>query len=523
MTLHFALLVLAFGDGLRVDLIAEMTGGVTPRPELEIALIAEGLESDREIADYTERFDEFYSQLSAGPFKGSGKKLAKNIQKGVLERLEAPGSEGGGFVDLIDNQNFTPLSALYLYVRLASEQGVAAGDLALDSYLKPYLMEGGKPEPRSILSAHLVQFAMQKGNGEAAAIGEILQVSRLLAPDASYGAENASKVLYNRALNLFNEKQVAPAGHLAAGGAARWPGLDAWHSLCFNVAVNLLRDGDVKYDDLIRQHQPHMGELSQRFKMAVDSQAYNRAALLYNGKKYAEALAILEKMVKPDSPSDYRTVLADSYVHLIEADEGAGSQSEAWLAKLEKLDPEKADLTRRRLAQLQLAAQVQGGDLEGAFTEAVQHLETKLDRDNFQTVLVRLSQKKRGDWDFQAALDLLDRVPAEAGATAAVDRLRFNTYTDWLATFADTDYKGLSRLYEHLFADKKLVLSDENRALFRDNYGNALYQQIRLLIEEREFVRADAESKAALNLVPGHAALLEQRKLVDTIMKRLSE
>jgi len=268
-----------------------------------------------------------------------------------------------------------------------------------------------------------------------------------------------------------------------------------------------------------------MGTYAEGFAKAADARNYNRAADLYNAKDYEAALIALEAVKNPPNPDNFKRVLASTYVFLVErrTEEGKSEEAAELKARLAALDPEKAETLEKRLAQLKLKDMVENGDMAKALAEAATRLDTEVDRTNYKSVLVGYSQGLRAAGKYEEALAVLDQVPAAAQLGETAGNLRFNTYSDWLDSIDQDAYRQLIPVYRRLHEDKGVTMTKENAAILRENYGNALYAEVVKLIEDRKFAEADRKSKAALKIAPDHKLLLEQRTLVDTIMRRISQ
>jgi len=514
--------IFSFANELQQQLLDDIKAQKTEYSALEMVLIAEGVASHEKLAEYNKRYETLLNDLALSPkqAKQGSKKKAKNLHASILGELTM--EQQAGFVKLIDMGICTPVTAALVYADMSQKAAVASSDWVGDN-LDPHFAAGGTLE--EIASAHLAAYAAgpePKDEDRPA----IMEISIFLAPQSTYGVDRFDRQLYDMGLDAFNAGHYLKAAHVVLAGSSRFPAQTAFAPLAFNTGIKLLQT-EGEEADLLRQAtrlQAVMGAHQKDFDTVIETHNYNKAAELYNEKKYAQAMVALEKVVNPPDAENYRKVLGSTYAWMAEdlLNKGETERGQAVLAKLEKLDGERASLLKQRMEQLKLKEMVDSGDLEKALAQAAVKLDNEIDRNNYRSVLVRLSQALRQSGKFEKAMALLTHLPEKAQIGQTANNLRFNTYTDWVESHEPEDYKTLLPLYKRIFSDKQLTMTKENDDAYRTNYGLLYYQEITVLIEDRNFKEAERRSREALAIAPSHPDLLEQRKLVDTIMKRIS-
>ncbi|MDJ0835276.1 MAG: hypothetical protein QNK37_02105, partial [Acidobacteriota bacterium] len=364
--------------------------------------------------------------------------------------------------------------------------------------------------------------------------------------------ETLGKLLYNKMLETHNKANELEktdldaaaqgqvrAARIGAGASPCYPKLDIYHAVNFNIGVKLITSNlEQSNRDLVTQLckelADYTGEYKTDFLRNMGVRDYNYAAKLFNAEKYEEARAVLEAIPAPPDEEEYNRVLANTYTLIIdkiwennkdeesETERAANkTKMDALMVKLEKVDSKQHEVMRQRLAQLELIELDKKGKLEEALELAAKDTTTEMNQKNYLSVLVRFSNIKRENKNWDSALSMLDNAVQADWSKTMLNDLRFNTYVDWLDSFKEGDYAAQIDVYKKAFSDAKLDLAGENGQIMSHNYGNALYLKINNLIETRKFKEASAASKAALKEVPEHPELKKQGELIKRIMDRI--
>lgn len=527
--LLFGATLVSAGD-LQTQLEEQLDKGELTFSKIEAALIAEGASDAAALESMVTRYDDLVASLKLTPkqAKGKAKKKAKILHKAIFGALKIEGEEGDGLTAILQDKAYTPISATMLLADLAARENMTPVDWStLKDKLEPtYVGTGASPD--EALAAMLSLNALHRDDADVEQAMLMLRLAKLIAPDSAFNPRDLDKHFYNRGLKLFNDGKLEKSAQLAMGAGTRFPKQELYNALTYNIAVKLVNGGiedSQKATGYARKLFPFMGQYQAEFSQVLDSLQYNLAANLYNEKKYERAMVELERVKNPPNPENFKRVLSSTYSILTEQYMDAGKQelANATRAKLEKLDPARAEILEKRMAQLKLKDMVESGDMDKALSQAAANLGTEVDRQNYKSVLVQFSQGLRAAKEFDRAFALLKNIPADAQVGDTVNNLRFNTYSDWLDTFEDKDYKNTIPIYRQVMADKELTMTPENKKIMHENYANMLHLEIVKLIEERHFNEANNKSKAALKIAPNHKALQEQRQLVETIMRRISE
>ncbi len=521
----------SWGNPLRDQLFKELKETAqTQFSDVEIALIASGVEDAETLQAYVEKYRVLSERLklSDKQLKGNPRKVARTVHKKIFSNLKRENESVFGLIPMLDSGEYSKLTATWLYVAASIDAGLVPSAYgAFQDDLEPYFLNNESMGLRDIAASFLTAESSDFGEKEPQKAWRSLQLSCLLSPVNEQGKGFYDVKLYNMALKMFNANSFEPAGWVAAGAAQRYPSLAEFEGLCYNIGIKLFHGALEKdnWDEAIQLGEllaPFTGQYKQRFDSTLKTVHFNYAVSLYNSGNSEGALAQLE-LASP-SQDGYSDLLTSSLDRVIEKaiEENDPETVSQLLPRLEEANPVRAEKVKTRLSQLKLRDLDASGKLEEALALAREDTTSELGLKNYLAVLTRSSQSKRHE-GLDAALALLDSVPDELKQNEVVKTLRFNAYAAELNKYEDNQYEITIPLYKRLFADKGLTLSEEDRKVFWESYGNALYFEVQKLIEDRHFQKADVKSKEALKLITDHKALLDQRKLVDTIMKRISE
>jgi len=523
------------GNDLLVRLHTDLNeDGETAFTPIEIALIAEGVDSESELKEHAAAWASFVAELVVPERKRgqSGKRKFKTVKKAIGKKLLNPVNDETGFIALMDEGTYNRLSVSWLYARVGTDSGLVSEDYQplIGDVLDPWFFRGETPDAKRMAAAWLAYQAYHRPDDAAEEMAMLLEVGNMLVPEHAYEQETLGKLLYNRTLELHNAGNQVTAAKVGIASAMTYPGLDLYQPVLFNTGIKLIT-GEVEQEnpalvtELCNRIAPLTGQYEDQFRETLDNRAYNTAAKLYNAGEYAAAMTAFESLSNPPDTEEYRSVLSSTYVLLIEQafEKGEKEGVPALMTKLEKLNPDQYEVMRQRLNQLELIELDKRGDLGSALEMAASQIESDIDQKNYLSILIRFNQAKRSGENFDEALELLDGAIVTDWSAETVNRLRFDTYFDWLETFEEEDWQGQLPIFRKVFADEKLDMSGENGDVMRHNYGNVLYKEISKHIEERDFEGADKKSKAALKILPEHPQLKEQRDLIDRIMKRLGQ
>ena len=517
---------------LQNQLLADLEkDGTTQFSTLEMALIAEGTADPETLKDLVSRYNAKLEKLTLSPrqMKQKGTRKAQIIQKNLQKIVKDSQVDATGFAQFLESGNYTNVIINYIFVDVGERSQLEPADYqSVAQILDQGFFKNGTPSLREIAAGHFTYHAYQHSEKSIEDTIRLLRISTLLEPKSEFGIDTIGKLLYNKTLELYRAEQFEPAARLASSAASRFPQLGTFSDLCFNIGIKMFQSPMEQNQRELVTELAHLlkantGAHQSKFENAMDTRQYNHGAILFNKKQYAQAIAALEQVKNPPDPAEHKRVLTGSYQKLAEQLSTTGDEEgyQAALAKLGELDPNRADLTRQRLRQLELKAVDESGDLEQALKMASQNLETDLDRQNYQSIMTRHVKNLAKSGAFEKAFKILDGVPQKAAAGTQVEALKVNTYHDWIESFKPEDFKNRIAIFKKVFADKGLKLKGENQEIFRHNYANALHREITLLIEERKFTEADKKSRQALEMSPEHEQLNSQRNLIDTILKRV--
>ena len=522
--------LLVAGD-LQTQLLENLEKTGEPQySNLEIAFIASGATDSQELESLKTAYEQLLADLKLPEklAKQSSKKKVKQIQKALFNRFKKEGGASATFIDLVKSERRSKLTATYFFLDLAKQEGLANGDLATKSEnLEPAFLGESPSIPREIISAFLVEQAATFSVERATGIRKALKLSERLAPKSTYGTDRLDRTFYNIAIKAYQDKAYMKSATIAAGASLRFPNLKELNNVCFNSGLQLFKSvGTQKnYEEVLELGHalsPFTGENQSQFEAMISTTRYNYGVGLYNAKNYEQAYVQFEKAIHYTGDNRRRLLISSLSLTIGDmAQAGRAEEAQALLEKLEELDPEEAELARRRLAQLQLKVVDNSGDFKAALKLASKDVVSEIGRKNYLSVLTRYIQSLRTAGKLKEAFSALDQVHDTVKNDTILNDLRYNTYIIWLDRFDEKNYAEQLPIFKALFNDKKLTLQPEDESTLRENYGNALYREIEYLIGEQHFKEADQKSRVALKIAPKHDGLLQQRHLIDRILKRI--
>ena len=337
--------------------------GLTAYSDLEVALIAGGVEGADALAAQVTAYEAMMEKmaLTGSKAKMNAKKKPKVIHKKLFTWLRKAEPTSTAIDQLVAKRIYSPLTATYIYVDLSRRSGLKAADYGqMQENLDPSLLAlEGDDVLRRIASALFAARAVELPENETSQARKLLDISRLLAPENPHGKGFIDVRLYNRVLKLYNADQLEAACELAVGAAARFPEMEAFEGLCYNIGIKLFQTTaqNKEYQRILplgEQLQPFTGQYKDGYAKTVATVYYNHAVELFNNGKFDLALAELEK-ADTDQPS-YQQVLVGSLLGQIEAHIEADKPDAipALMARLEQADAEKWERMKTRISQLKM-------------------------------------------------------------------------------------------------------------------------------------------------------------------------
>jgi len=522
----------AFGNDLLDQLHADLTkDGETRFTPIQIAMIADGVDDAQRLEELTAAWENFIADMALDDKKlgQPAKKKLRQIEKNLRKKLKTPVNDETGFAAMMEQGAYNRVSLSWTYARLGNEAGLASADYAplIPDTIDPWFFKGDRPDMTALAAGWLAYVSYHLPDEEAARMGKLLACSNALMEGHGYEQETLGKLLYNRTLDLHNKDDQLGAALVGIGSAKCYPELELYAAVLYNIGIKLMlsdleKENPARVTEIVKQIAPLTGEYQQQFQGTLDNRAYNYAAQLYNAKKFDQAMVAFENLENPPNPDEYRKVLTSIYVIQIEdAFEKNKDAIPGLMAKLEAHDADQHTVMKQRLNQLELIELDKRGDLDKALAKAAEQVDTEVDRRNYTSILIRFNKAKRKGQNYEEALELLDTALQDTWVEETLTGLRYDTYFDMLDQVDENDWKAQLKIYDRIFADKKLDFSVENGDVMKHNYGNALYKEISKLIEDHEFEKADAKSKAALKRLPKHKELTQQRDLINRILERI--
>ena len=517
---------------LQDRLIDQLRGsGETTMTEAEVALIAAGVDSEAELKSALGQYQAMIDRLrlSEKQQKGNGKKKVKAIHKRLDDYLKIQDETSYDLMVLIEKGVYSSLTATYFFVTLAQMEDVSPWDYAvIEKGYDAFFLTGQEFGKYELAAALAMKRAVNLPPGEEQAAADALTLSKWLAPETTYGAKTIGKDLYNKAYELYQNKAFDASVKIALAAAERFPDMLEFHPLCFNLGILMFQtaesgEGLEETIAVGEQLLPHTGKHVEQFEKALNTLRYNLAVRLFDLGDTAGAIRVAEAIGNPHDPVAHHNLLIKSYEKLAEAnfEKSMEADNEALLAKLAALDPARASRFRTRLAQMKLKKLSEAGALRDALNLAAKEIGKEFGESNYLSVLTTGVQAMCENDRFQDALAQLEDVPREVAGHEAIEKLRRYVYATWISKYPDTDFQDLIPILRQALADKKLILPEEDKSAYVETYGNALYREIEKLVADRKFKMADEKSRMAVKLVPNHQSLLEQRKLVEAILKRV--
>ncbi|CAM2066043.1 hypothetical protein SCOR_11730 [Sulfidibacter corallicola] len=504
----------------------------SPYSPLEMALIAGGAES-REALDKAKAAFETAAKdltLSEKQAKQSGTKKAKAIYKKLKTVFKTENAQAFDIVTTLQTKDYSPAGAAFLFAYLAEKEGVSPEDrTAVVKNLDPYYATKKQIKVEETLAVLFAAKAIASAESDGQKAGRALTISSVLDPEATYQRDIADRNLYNQGLGYYNEGKFFDAATLVSGAAARYPERKEFAPLAYNIGIKLFQQAEEskEYAQMVPIAETlatHTGEYQAQFLDTLAKYQYNHAVYLRDSGKLEEALFQVRKISNPHSKTTWRNFQIGVVQTLIEKANEAKDQegTTKWMAELDRISPKRAEQFKTMLKQMELKKLDESGNFEKALALALEAIGDKVGNQNYLTVLTRyvtsLCEKDR----FKEALTALDGAPDGIDEKQALNDLREYTYTSWLSKYTDRDYQTTIPIYKRVFSDKNLKLSSQNQEAFEENYGNAVYREVEQIIADRKWKLADQKSQQALKRFPNHKLLQNQRKTVETILKRVA-
>lgn len=500
---------------------------------LDMALIAGGADNTAALSEAKGAFEAATEPLSLNDklAKFGGSKAAKALFKNIGKKLKTEDAGQYSLLGALKDRAYSTGTLAFLYSYLGDKLGLSAGDLAsVAKKLGPYFAEKTEINPRESLALLFADKGVALAGSDPVAAGRALAVSAKLFGADNYLFGTADTNLYNQGLTYYNEGKYSEAAELIAGAAARWPGRTEFSPLAFNIGIKLFEqaESDKNYGAIVpvaERLAPITGQYENQFLDTLAKFQYNHAVHLRDSGQVEAALAQAESIQRPHSETTLKNFRIGIVEKLVE-NAGSNNDSEGaarWLAKLKGIDAKRAANLKTMLSQLALKELDESGQYEQALNLAAKETDTEVGRQNYLAVLSRAVSALAKDGKFKEGFQKLALVPSEVEGADSLNNLREFLYINQLAQYTDRDYKKSLPIFEKAFADKKLSLSSENKAAFKENYGNALFREVEQIIADRDWDLADKKSKAALAKAPGHQLLIDQRKTVETILKRVGK
>ncbi|CAM2006361.1 hypothetical protein [Acanthopleuribacter pedis] len=506
-------------------------GEQTEFSTLDMALIAGGAKDPDALAAAHSAFE-----TAAQPFsineklaKFGGEKAAKALFKSIGKKLKTEDAAQYGILDALKTRAYSTGTMAFLYSYLGDKFGISADDLAVvTKKMGPYFADKSAVKVRESLALLFADKGIALAASDPVAAGRAFAVSSKLFNAGKYLFGAADTNMYNQGLTFYNEGKYREAAELVAGAAGMWPDRKEFSPLAFNIGIKLFEQAEADKNfaaavPVAERLAPFTGEHKNQFLDTLAKFQYNQAVHLRDNGNLEAALKQAENIERPHSEATIKNFRIGIIENMIEKANEAGDQAAttSWLSKLEGIDAKRAANFKTMLSQMALKALDESGQFDQALELAAKEVGNAVGKQNYLAVLSRAVSSLSDQGKFKEGFAKLALVPTEVEGDDSLVKLREFLYINQLAQYTDRDYKKSLPIFEKAFADKKLKLSDENKAAFKENYGNALFREVEAIIADRKWDLADKKSKQALAKCPNHKLLVDQRKTVETILKRV--
>ena len=196
-----------FANDLLTDMNQELTQtGQTRFSDIQIALIASGIDSQTKLDAMTEKYEGIMAKLGLNEkqAKAKPKRKARTLHRKLFSWLKKENPDGTGVIATIDDGVYNHLSSTFFYMDLCQRNDVSAVDAgSIQDRVNPYFFtESGSL--REVTASILTQMAIRTHAENAQRANTMLLTSKKLWPKESYGAGVFDVQLYNGTLNLYN-------------------------------------------------------------------------------------------------------------------------------------------------------------------------------------------------------------------------------------------------------------------------------------------------------------------------------
>lgn len=527
--MHHLCLIIAFFQAqveppLSVALLDQLEAGESSYTLLDMGLIASGIESREQLDQAKADFDRFLRKLALSEKQGklSKSKQIKVLQKNLGKALKKQ-NPAATLVDAMKDGQYSSLTASFILETAASTMALA--EQAWSSDPKPadaYFAEPSGHRLKAILAAILVHAGANLAEEDPAKAVRFLKMSRLLDAQPIFETDRQSREWYNRAYKLYEAKALKQGALLTAASAARFANLTEFQALCFNFGILISGEQAIPLEEklpLIQALLPHTGEHRQTLASSAQGLQFNQAVAHYQSREFTQAWSLTRDLEYPADPAALKKLQGAILEGLIEEKTSAGQDVTENLKTLKAIAPDRFDLLSTRLKQLAVKSQYEKGDYESALALAEKQLDTSQGRTNYLAVLQQLIDKMHQANQYETALNRLGNIPKQKVDAKAMADMKYNTYIAWL-NHNETPGEQFS-IYRRFFNDESLALKEKERQSMQEDWGNIYYLLIEKKIADREFHKAEALSKEAIQTLPDHEALLKQKALIETIMARI--
>lgn len=512
-------------------LVQGLRTGENPFSLRQTAMIAGGVETEKDLEVHMRSYQFFIEDLTLPERynERSPEKQLKALKKQISPRMRTFNDATHGISRLVDEGLYSHVTAAFIIDDLLRVHELETQDLKLfeDFVTEPFLQRDDGYRLRVLAALfELKAIAALESDPEGAA--RSLEIADLLAPNFVFGEKITAPMVYNQARSFFESHKFQKAALLTMAGARRFPMIDAFQPLAYNVGIMILKESEqgAGFEEVItaaRPLVPFMGELAADFAGALGVVRLNHAVSLYNEGDFEAAVRLAEDIQVVDDQAAKKRLLIGAYEALIaqrlKAERSDGVDT--LMARLQAVDAVRAEQFKQSLQQVKVKQLSEAEAFEEALAEAKQALDEEVGQQNYKAVVHQYVRNLSNRGHFKEALAQLDKVP-ESLRGEDLNDLRHYIYGNWAASLPTESYEARGEVFETLFADPALGFnSEDERAIYEEEYGDVLYGQIEKLIAEKQFQEADAQASAALKKLPNHPLLLEIKAKTQLILNRI--
>ncbi len=380
-----------------------------------------------------------------------------------------------------------------------------------------------------------------------------LKLVNQLAPESWFGKGNFDRELHRHIGELYKSKEVLLGLKLATVAAQRFPDYTEYSPFLFNFAVLRVQELDKTKEFskaflVADEVKPLLAaDVRPSFNDIYPTLHHNFAVDLFNNKSYAMALEHAEgalagyKQMQEHYASQAESAkkLEEIKVSLKHVEELVPNAQELWvmqlldegdhvkaqqvLADLAVNNPARADQIKTRLDQQALKSLYESGNYRDALALATKRISDDNGQQNFLATFNRFILDLLSKKQFEESLKELDGVPEIVAGDKAVKDLRYNTYIEWLNRFKNDSAKKQLPIYQRMFADKRLELTDAERKALISNHVAVFAGRVEKAIADGRYNEASDLLAEGEKLYPDDVSLQAWRKKVRTIQERLAE